>query len=643
MSLHHLDLRPVAGITPADKPRWPVSIAVLPDGQPLVVSRWADDIWDWYPYITQENKSEHMKRIDWRIALPDGRLLTDPEHAGLLEATKDFIWSLFVEPVEGRKRLLMQTLIRRVDLLKLLLRWMVANCVTRFADLAGRTLDYVPTAKHDSNGKPLAKSTAALYLQILEDLYHQRGKIRDALHTHPWPDETAISLAGLKKGGVHRKPKTEIIPDTIAASLAAVALDYVQARSPSILAAMQSVQAVVQAKRDDGCVDNTLSMTRTRTARTVGYDGSTSLTADVVRLRTACYIVIDLFSGIRDSEVMSLAENCIVPGRAADDSVDVLWLHGTIYKTGLRPKRWLVPPVVESAVTVLTKLFAPLREQLHKEEAELVARIGSAIAKERARLVKRLHTVRAHKNKLFLTTVGNRGDGINVLSGFTMRVALRDFCADHGILGPDGRPYPLHAHQFRRTYAHFIARSELGDLLVLRDHFGHWSIDMTTYYADGGSDEYESDAELLEMIGAEKGMRQTKIMTGYLDSDAPLANGNHWLSDWRASVRTAANKEELIREYADTITLNGTGHSWCIGNAKGTGCGGLCVFEAQLCVDCNYGIIGQEHRPVWEGIRDQQREALAFDDMGPGGRARAKQIHDYAEKVLRRLDGQEAA
>lgn len=61
-----------------------------------------------------------------------------------------------------------------------------------------------------------------------------------------------------------------------------------------------------------------------------------------------------------------------------------------------------------------------------------------------------------------------------------------------------------------------------------------------------------------------------------------------------------------------------------------------------MCVDCNYGIIGQEHRPVWEGIRDQQREAIALDDMGPGGRARAQELLTYAEKVLCRLDGQVA-
>jgi hypothetical protein len=68
------------------------------------------------------------------------------------------------------------------------------------------------------------------------------------------------------------------------------------------------------------------------------------------------------------------------------------------------------------------------------------------------------------------------------------------------------------------------------------------------------------------------------------------------------------------------------------------GCGGLCVFEAQSCVDCHYGIIGPEHRAVWEGIRDQQLEALALDDIGPGGRERTLKILEYAEKVLRRLD-----
>jgi integrase len=611
--LHLLDLRPINDIASANKDDLPVAVSLLPDGAPIVVSRFGDYVWDFYPYIPQENLPPAEKQVDWRIALPDGRLLTDPEHAGLLRATKEFIWSLFADPVEGRARPTMLTLCRKVNDSKLLLRWMVRLGLKRFAELAGLTLDYVPVAKLGEEGRPAASVTVTLRLAIVEDIYHQRDKLNDALLVHPWPHESSVSLAGLTRDAAHRKPKTEFIPDAVVYRLSKAALDYVQNRSSDILTEL------------------------------AGYRCSAELTTEAIWLRTACYIVINLFSGIRSSEMMSLAENCIAPCKSRDGSTDILWLHGTIYKTGVRPKRWLVPPIVEEAVRVLTRLTAPLRRELEREECEIQERLVLAIAQERTRLVKRLDIVRKHKTKLFLAIKRNKGNEASVLSSTAMRGDLKRFCITSDIRGDDGQPYLLHPHQFRRTYARFIARSQLGDLLTLRDHFGHWSIDMTVYYADGGADGYETDAELLEMVVLEKGDRQSEILGGYLNSDAPLANGGHWLKDWRASVRTAANKEALIKEYAGTITLNGTGHSWCVGNVRGAGCGGLCVFEAQMCVECNYGIIGEEHRPVWDGIREQQREALELDDMGPGGRARAQTILRYAEKVLLRLDGQESA
>ena len=643
MSLHLLDLRPIKGFCAADKANLPVSIAIQPSGSSLVVSRYADEVWDFYPYIPQENLPPVHKKIDWRLLLPDGRRLTDPEHVSLLDSSKEFIWSLFADPVEGRKRPSMLTLRNKVNDLKPLLRWMVSQGMPRFADLAERTLDYVPLAKIGENGKAVVAGTVMHRLVVVEDLYLQRDKLHNSLPVHPWPHESAAFLAGRKRGGDHCKPMTEVIPDTVACRLAEVALDYIRNRSTRILATLDAARDAAEEKAASGTRKQAESKARSATARAAGFKGSDDLTKEGKYLRTACYIVIDMFSGIRDSEMLSIAENCIAPDTSRDGSTNILWLHGTIYKTGIRQHRWLVPTVVEKAVNVLTRLTATLRESLSLEEAEIEARIGQSLGKERGLLVKRLNTARKHSGKLFLSPGAAGGNGIAVISGTSMNSELKRFCAAFGILGDDGHPYPLHAHQFRRTYAKFIARSELGDLLTLRDHFGHWSIDMTAYYADGGADGYEVDTELLEMIAQEKLERQSEIIGGYLDSDAPLANGAHWLKDWRTSVRTAANKEELIKEYAGTITLNGTGHSWCIGNARGTGCGGLCVFEAQLCVECNYGIIGSEHRPVWEGIRVQQREALVLDDMGPGGRARAQTILNYAEKVLRRLDGQEAA
>lgn len=618
----------------------PVSIMLQADGTPFIVSRYADEIWDFYPYIPQDTLSHAQKKLPWSIQLPKGLRLTDPQHTDLLESSKDFIWSLFANPAEGRKRLKMLTLLAKFRDLIPLLRWMVAMGIHRFADLGGRTLDYVPIASVDEQGNRRKEWEVVKRLVILEDLHRQNGSLGDGLRQPPWPHESACSLAGFTQNAASRQPKTAFIPDAVAARLAEVALDYVQQRSTQILAASEAVQVAAARKIASGRSSTTVYVASRVAAQSGGFDTIDDLTLECLRLRTACYIVINLFSGIRGSEMGSLAENCVVPGKSRDGSIDVLWLHGTIYKTGMRAKKWLVPPIVKEAVDVLTRLTAPLRERLRQEEHEIEERMSRSMTKDMAKFVKHLAMVRKHKDKLLLAKHVTR-ESTAVLSTVAANVALKRFCADFGILGDDGRPYRLHGHQFRRTYARFIARSELGDLLMLRDHFGHWSIDMTLCYADGGADEYEGDQELLDMIVDEKSQRQTEIMSAYLDSDTPLANGDHWLKTWRSSVRTAANKAELIREYAGTITLNGTGHSWCVGNARGTGCGGLCVFEAQMCVDCSYGIIGLEHRPVWEGIREQQMEALALDDMGPGGRARALQLLAYAERVISRLEGRE--
>lgn len=641
MNLHLLNLRPIKDFSRAEKDDLAVSVVSLLDGKPMVVSRYGDLIWDFYPYIPQKNVALSNKVADWRIPLPDGHLLTDLMHVGLLESAKDFIWSLYANPIEGRKRLTMLTLLRRLSDLKHLLRWMARSGISRFSDLDGRALDYVYAAKLTDSGQAVSVERVGSRLRNLEDIYQQRNKLNDALSAHPWPHETASSLAGIKQSWPHRKPKTDFIPDAVAARLAEVALDYVENRSEGILSTLEAADAAELEKKMAGHGPNVFRAARTEVARAAGYKGSIDLTTETFQLRTACYIVINLFSGIRDSEMRSLTENCVAPGKSKDGTTDVMWLHGTIYKTGIRPKRWMVPPVVMEAVRVLSRLTSPLRAKLHRECDDLEVRIPLAVGKVQARLMKRFDTVNQQKNCLFLGETKFKNKEINALSGGNINLSLKRFCADFNILGDDGKSYPLHTHQFRRTYARFVARSELGDLLTLRDHFGHWSIDMTVYYADGGADEYESDIELLEMVTKEKMARQDEIMTSYLDSDSSLANGMHWLKDWRASVRTATNKEELIKQYAGSITLNGTGHSWCVGNARGNGCGGLCVFEAQMCVDCNYGIIGQEHRSAWQGIHGQQLEALALDDMGPGGRARAQTILTYAEKVLQRLDGRE--
>ena len=57
-----------------------------------------------------------------------------------------------------------------------------------------------------------------------------------------------------------------------------------------------------------------------------------------------------------------------------------------------------------------------------------------------------------------------------------------------------------------------------------------------------------------------------------------------------------------------------------------------------MCVDCNYGIIGPEHLPVWKEIARQQTEALAMPEMGIPANVRTQRILDKAQKVIAKLE-----
>ena len=77
------------------------------------------------------------------------------------------------------------------------MRWMIGQGMTRFTHLNGRSLDYIPVAKISSKNGLVGETTIRHRLQILEDLYLQREKLKDAPSAHPWPEHTASELAGI--------------------------------------------------------------------------------------------------------------------------------------------------------------------------------------------------------------------------------------------------------------------------------------------------------------------------------------------------------------------------------------------------------------------------------------------------------------
>jgi integrase len=613
----------IKALTAEEKANWPVSAALAVDGSQVVVSRYGDDIWDFWPLVPQENKADSHKCINWGIKLQGGELLTDDKHAALLESCKDFLWSLFAEPIEGRKRPKMMTMIGWTkDPIPCLVRWMSKRGLTQFSQLAGCAMEYVIHAKRGVRPK-----TATKRLSLLENIHYQSHKISDGLLKHPWPFEFAAGLSGEASMPDRYKPKTPLIPELIWKQIGIQAITYVENQAADILDVRDAILAA------GGNRKVTYSQrASTVVAQAAGYAWARDHSHDLVMLRTACYIVIAMFSGVRDSELLSLGAGCI-EHFMTKDAVEARWMHGTIYKTGQRPKKWLVPPVVETAVLVMERLSAPMRTALATEEQWL---LSAGILDGEG--IKRLHKVQHQKDKLFLVADSKRSNRISVMTH--ARSLLIYFCKRFNIFGDDGMPWALAPHQFRRAFAYYYAKSEMGDLLYLQEHFGHHSLDMTLLYSDAGIDNYEADTELLEMIAEAKQERQVEILTGFLNSDMPLAAGEQWLGDWRHTIRTAKNKEELIEDLSGTLSLTGTGHSWCAGSAKGTGCGSRCMFEPDMCTECDWAIISFEHLSVWREIAKQQEFVIASDDIGAPGKTLARRILGKANTVITKLEGE---
>lgn len=73
--------KPIRALSSAEKARTPVSMAKTDLGESVVVSRYEDEIWDFWPYIPQNNARDSEKRINWRIEIAPGEFLTDHQHA----------------------------------------------------------------------------------------------------------------------------------------------------------------------------------------------------------------------------------------------------------------------------------------------------------------------------------------------------------------------------------------------------------------------------------------------------------------------------------------------------------------------------------------------------------------------------------
>jgi integrase len=558
-------------------------------------SVWSDPVWELD--IDVAGRRADQKRLRWGVALADGSRLTDPQHADLLEATRRFVWSLAVNPPQGRRRSCPSSLFTRAGQLLTLIRWMVGEGFTTFRSLDRSAIDrYQAFVQQRRGPRPGTTSPATVgnHLRILKDLYHQRAKLPDTLGFDPFPHTTAGLVAGVSRATRRAIP---FIPDAVAIDLIAKALYWVERETDGILEQRERFWNVFNAARSRGAAlhycgklgrdalrvhqrESKLPMPAGRRIAT-----KNDLDRCLKHLTDACFIVIAGFVGMRVSEILSIRAGAIAYAALGATGAKQAYLVARLFKTaevGGRLERWLAPPPVVTAVKVLERVSEPLR-----------------VASGRA--------------ELFLTRNTQYGEVIGITS-MHINGRIREFAAYNGVRYHAGRAWPFSTHQFRKTFARFIARRDRSQLLALADHLKHVSVAMTARGYVG------TDFDLQQLVDHEGQIETATALDRFLSTDRLAGKMGERIAAGNASFRGRAG-EQVRRDYIKFVlketdlTIHACEYGWCVFQAETARCGGKLAPDPAarspaVCLDCANFVVEPKHAPYWRERRERNRAVM---------------------------------
>jgi hypothetical protein len=232
-----------------------------------------------------------------------------------------------------------------------------------------------------------------------------------------------------------------------------------------------------------------------------------------------------------------------------------------------------------------------------------------------------------HRRAVFLAATPLKRNQVRTMSGQMWNLALKAFAKKCGL------SWDLASHQFRRKFANYAARSQFGDLRYLREHFKHWSMDMTLGYALNEAQETALYAE----IEGELDDIKAGIVDTWLNPDVALAGGyGRNITSWRTQAVTIfKDHRQMVRALADSTAIRSNGHAWCTADDN------LCVgndIQRTRCSDCKNAVIGPQHAPLYKGLYDHLKEVRDCDDIGEGGLNVVRRDMDRCRRVLVALE-----
>ncbi|MDX2220367.1 MAG: hypothetical protein SF172_15225 [Burkholderiales bacterium] len=436
--------------------------------------RYEEDIW----HLIEGSYLSHMSQryVRWHFTKFKDGGAENAIDGRLLDSAKSFFGSMLIAPSFANLRRV--TLWRRHYNLRTLILWMNRSGYHSFNSLDSGAIDeFFEYFMQKVGGTQRMRCSVSEMFRLLQDLSEQGPMLDDCLHPAVKLDTRLRDrLVEAEPDRRHLFPSDDEILRIIGIALAftgAWVEDLIGFRTSYIelvrMAARREIPKKQVDKRWQALLRKYPKIEEFHIQAGLGPIVSRSQIAELIRrVYDASYVLIAAFTGMRLNEIHALEEDCIVYRKHSDGNQYCYLRAPTAFgtaQTGL----WVAPPLVATAIDLLTKLRAPLSISAKSKRLFMVYAVVGIWPSDESRTVPMNISDAAFSNR------------INQLSQF----------------GELGTPSNWHftTHQFRRAFARFVAMRDKRGLLALSEQYGHvhWAI-TDTYYVG-------TDVDLERLIG----------------------------------------------------------------------------------------------------------------------------------------------
>lgn len=583
--------------------------AIQVDGHWVILSRYGDDIWELDGFVT--NVPANRKQLDFSTVPPSYRSEMKQIFYRLLRRGRHGAG----RPKGGTPRHLFEgarSFLRYLESLKLDQLDAVTPMVCSAYVAACRA--HLQIGRSD--GMPLSQRGLLGRLIAVEALYELSQYTDAPISQHPWPETSAKAISGLT-GREAQAGKTPLIPDDIFCVLFERAYQKVE-NGQTLLDLRDKLDAVAAGRK--GATAFAIIQAKNRYLSAIGWDGGLrTFNKELSDLRTSCYIVLASTTGCRNHELAYVQLGA--HHRTEDDEGNIYhWMRSRSEKTDAGMHDWMIPEVAVRALRLMERWSEPYQAMIALEIKQ--RRSINPLDPEIAEALK-------HRHALFLGLKDRKQ--ARTLSRASWNPHLNSFAKDCGL------NWSLASHQFRRKFANYAAHSRFGDLRYLKEHFAHWSLDMTLGYAMDDRWGQQLDLELYSDIQAELKDIKAGVVNSWLD-DAPLAGGyGRAIKSWQREPQNLLifkDHASMLKSIAESTAIRSNGHAWC--TADNDGCVGN-TLERTRCGNCSNAVIGRGHAAIYQRLYDDLKGLLHCPDIGEGGRQRVERDLNRCRDVLVQL------